>query len=204
MMTAPVAPALGRLAAPARGRASDDIRLALVDRIVAAHAAGTLTGSEWLAAWQQAAGALADRVLEGANGQLDRAAHHVKYPAARLAAMRPDPDAVTAMLNRFLAEGVDLERLEAAGDDPAVTRARGVALEAAWGAAVRLADVESSHWQGVAASISGWRRPWRPLVITATILWLFGAVFGAMLGGLIRAPQWFAPISDWFWGLPWP
>jgi len=143
-------------------------------------------------------------VLDGANGQLDRAAHHVKYPAARLAAMRPDRDAVTAMLNRFLAEGVALERLEAAGDDPAATRARGIALEAAWGAAVRLADVESSHWQGVAASISGWRRPWRPLVIAAAIAIACGAVFAAMLGGLITAPAWFAPISEWFWGLPWP
>lgn len=204
MSAAPVAPALGRLAAAPRGRLHDPTRLQLVDRIVAANTARQLDGSEWLAAWQAAAAALRDQVIAEADARLAAAAVRSRYPSAKLAAARPGPEAAASLLHRLLAEGVMLERMAGPENDASITRARGAALEAGWGAAVRLADAELAHWSGVARDIEQWRRPWRPFVVVASCIVLVVAVFAAMVGGLLPAPAWFAPVTDWFWSLPWP
>lgn len=200
----PLAPALGRLAAPPRGRIHDQIRLALVDRIVSGNAERPLDGREWLEAWQSAATALRDRVLDEVTRRIDAAGARSRYPSTRLAAARPDADAAERLLNRILAEGATLERLDGPETDAATNRARGVALETAWGAAVRVVDVELAHWNGVARDIEQWRRPWRPFVIVSSILILVATLVAAMLGGMLPAPGWFAPVNDWFWSLPWP
>jgi hypothetical protein len=202
--TTPLAPALGRLAAPPRGRIHDPIRLALGDRIVSSNAERPLDGGTWLAAWQAAATALRDKVIDEANRRIDAAAARSRYPAARLVAVKPDAEVAERLLNRLLAEGVTLERLDGRETDAASNRARGVALETAWGAAVRIADAELVHWNGVARAIEQWRRPWRPFVIVSSILLLVASLLAAMLGGVLPAPAWFAPINDWFWSLPWP
>lgn len=204
MNTSPVAPALGRLAAPPRGRPHDPTRLALVDQIVALNSRERLDGDAWLAAWEQAARALRDHVIAEAEARIDRAAARSRYPAGRLAEARPDADAADSLLNRLLAEGAALERMAGPERDDALTRMRGAELEAAWGAAVRLADAELMHWTGVARDIENWRRPWRPFVIIAAVLLSLAVVIAALLGGLVPAPGWFTPVSDWFWSLPWP
>ena len=118
--------------------------------------------------------------------------------------LKPDAEARESLLNRLLAEGEGLERLATSAGDDAMTRARGAVLEAAWDAALRIAGAERGHWSGVANDIENWRRPWRPLVIVASITLLVTTVLAAMLGGVLPAPAWFAPVTDWFWNLPWP
>src|SRR5690606_41296572 len=79
-----------------------------------------------------------------------------------------------------------------------------VALEIAGGASGGVFDVVLAHWNGVARDIEKWLRPWRPFVIVSSILILVAILVAAMLGGMLPAPGWFAPVNDWFWSLPWP
>jgi hypothetical protein len=199
-----LAPALGRLAGPARQGPFEEIRLTMVDTLVSAHAGVPLRGEVWLEAWQRAMESLRDAVVAEAEALIDRARARSRFPEDRATALRPDAEARETLLNRLLAEGEGLERLAGAASDEAVTRARGAALEAAWDAAVRIAGAERGHWAGVANDIENWRRPWRPLVIAAGITLAFTTILAAMLGGVIPAPAWFAPVTDWFWNLPWP
>src|SRR5690606_22118274 len=118
-----------------------------------------------------------DQVIAEANARLSAAAVRSRYPSARLAAARPSPEAAASLLHRLLAEGVELERMAGPENDASITRARGAALEAAWGAAVRLADADLAHWSGVARDIEQWRRPWRPFVVAASCIVLVAAVF---------------------------
>jgi hypothetical protein len=203
-MPGTLAPALGRLAGPARQAPFDAIRLALVDTLVSVQARGGLEGGAWLVAWQQAMEGIRDEVMSEATRAMDAAASRSRFPAARLASLRPDAEASETLLNRLLAEGEPLERLDGAATDDAITRARGAVLQAGWDAAVRIAGAERGHWAGVARDIEQWRRPWRPLVIAAVISIVLVTVLAAMLGGVIPAPAWFEPVTDWFWGLPWP
>jgi hypothetical protein len=199
-----LAPALGRLAAVGRHARFDPIRLGLVDALVAARAADALDGSVWLKEWQRAMIAIRDQVIGEAMRAMDEAAVRSRFPAARLNLLRPDTEAAATLLHRLLAEGEILEQLEPTATDDATTRARGAALETAWDAAVRIAVAEQGHWSGVARDIAHWRRPWRPLVIGAGITIAAATVLAAMIGGVLPAPAWFQPITNWFWNLPWP
>ncbi len=199
-----LAPALGRLAAPSRRGPFEEVRLTLVDTLVAAHAKAPLDGSIWLAGWQRAMESIRDQVLVEAEQGISAAAARSRFPTARVAQLRPDAEAAEILLNRLLAEGEPLERLDGPSSDDAMTRARGAVLEAAWDAAMRIAAMERAHWSGVARDIEQWRRPWRPLVIAAVIMLVLATLLAAMLGGVIPAPAWFKPVTDWFWNLPWP
>ena len=203
-MPATLAPALGRLAHPARQAPFEVIRLALVDTLVSARARGELDGGAWLAAWQRAMEAIRDEVMSESTRAIDAAAKRSRFPTARLSQLRPDPESAETLLNRLLAEGEPLERLDGAASDDAMTRARGAVLQAGWDAAIRIAVAERGHWAGVARDIEQWRRPWRPLVIASVLTLVIVTVLAAMLGGVIPAPAWFQPVTDWFWGLPWP
>jgi hypothetical protein len=135
---------------------------------------------------------------------MEEAAVRSRFPTARLNLLRPDTEAADTLLNRLLAEGEMLERLERTATDDATTRARGAALETAWDAAVRIAVAEQGHWSGVARDIAQWRRPWGPLVIGAGVTVAAVSLLAAMIGGVLPAPAWFQPVTDWFWSLPWP
>jgi hypothetical protein len=203
-MATMLAPVLGRLASPARHGPFDEVRLMLVDALVSARASGNLDGSAWLSAWQRAMESIRDQVMTEANAAIDDAAKRSRFPGARLVQLRPNAEAAETLLNRLLAEGEPLERLDGPATDDAITRARGAALEAGWDAAIRIASAERGHWMSVARDVDQWRRPWRPLVIAATITFSAVLVVAAMLGGVIPAPNWFQPVTDWFWNLPWP
>jgi hypothetical protein len=41
-------------------------------------------------------------------------------------------------------------------------------------------------------------------VIGAGITIAAATVLAAMIGGVLPAPAWFQPITNWFWNLPWP
>jgi hypothetical protein len=204
MMSGPLAPALGRLAAPSRNGPLDPVRLELVDTLVSAGAQAPLDGAVWLAAWQRAMGTIRDQLVAEAVANLERAALRSKFPAGSLAALRPDPETAEALLHRLLAEGEPLERLDGSASDAAVTRARGAALQTGWDAVSRIAAAERAHWSGVARDVAAWRRPWRPLIVAAAVSVSLMATLAAMLGGLLPTPRWFAPVTEWFWSLPWP
>ena len=102
-MTTTLAPALGRLAA-APSRPDDDLRLDLVDRLVAPGVAAD--GQAWVRAWRVTAEALAERVIAEATDDLQRAATHSRFPSARLARLLPQvhSDGGTDELHRLLVE----------------------------------------------------------------------------------------------------
>lgn len=203
-MTAPLAPALGRLAAPVRGGASfEATRLALVDRLVHAHHQGRLDAREWLAAWQEAVEEVVTAVMAEGREALLRAATASRYPTKRLTPLLPDAADAEELRQRLLAEGVALERM-AEVQEPGALRWRGASLESGWDAAVRVAMLERQRWRTVASEVAAWRRPWRPLLVVASLLLLVATLLAAMLGGVIAAPRWFTPVTEWFWSLPWP
>jgi hypothetical protein len=180
------------------------VRLALVDALVSAHAKAPLDGGVWLTAWQQAMASIRDQVMADAAAATKRAALRSKFPGVQLTALQPNPETAEVLLNRLLAEGEPLERLVGPASDEAMTRARGAMLQAGWDAAIRIAVAEQAHWNGVARDIATWRRPWRPLVVVAVVSLSLTVILAAMLGGVLPAPGWFAPVSAWFWNLPWP
>ena len=203
-MSAPLAPALGRLGAPPADSPWDAIRLDMVHALVTAHADGALDGPAWLAAWAAAVARLRDQVLGDAASRLHHAAMRSRMPANRLEPQLPDAVEADRLLQRLLAEAVALEALEEGGDDPALQRRRGAALEQAWDAAVNLARTESGRYRQRAARIAEWRRPWTPLVLAGGIGGCLALLAAAMIAGVLPAPAWFRPVVDAFWSLPWP
>ncbi|HRP07532.1 MAG TPA: hypothetical protein PLL69_03500 [Gemmatimonadales bacterium] len=193
--------ALSRLARPAASGSFDDLRLAMVDRLIEASGRDALDGNTWLEAWQDAVRQVADRVIASAEAAVTAAASRARFPAAALAAMRAPAEQHTVLLNRLLAEGIALEELGASADQD---QRRGMALDEAWHRMTGVAVAEQSRWARIAADIDAWRRPWRPLVIASVVLLFVVTVLAGMLGGIVAPPQWFQPVNDWFWSLPWP
>lgn len=202
-MTTPLAPDLGRLAAPPCESPYDDVRLTLLDAIVAAKATGRMEQDAWDAAFSAAMRSLRMRLLADAEAAIVAAGQHSRYPVRRLRTLLPDADAADTLLHRLLAEGMPLERFEGRVDEPATRRARAAALEQSWEGATRVAAAEQARWRMVAANVAGWRRPTGPLWI-ASIALLFGTTLvAAWLSGTLIAPRWFHSINDFWWRL-WP
>lgn len=202
-MTTALAPELGHLAAPPQPVPYDDIRLALLDAIIAAKAAGRMDQEAWETAFSGAMRSLRMRLLAEAEAGSVAAADHSRYPARRLRALLPDADAADTLLHRLLAEGMPLERFEGLDDDPVTRRARAAALEMSWEGATRVALAENAHWRAVAARMANWRRPTAPLWTISIMLLLGTALVAAWLSGTLPAPHWFRPIND-FWWRWWP
>lgn len=202
--TSPLAVDLGRLADPAGPSAYDDVRLALLDTLITAKGAGTLEHAAWQDAFESAARSLRIRVIGDAEAGMRGAALHSRFPAKRLAALLPDAEVADTLLQRLLAEGMPLERLEGVPDDSASRRARALAITAGWEGAVRVAAVDAARWRALAEEVARWRRPVRPFWYSAAGLAVLVLIVAAWLGGQLPAPRWFAPVSQAFWALPWP
>jgi hypothetical protein len=202
-MTTPLAAELGRLAAPAQGTPFDDVRLALLDAIIGAKAAGDMGQDAWEEVFGSAMRSLRLRVLAEAETAIRAAAAHSRYPIRRLHAALPDANAADTLLHRLLAEGMPLERFEGFADDPVTRRARAAALETAWDGAVRVATAERSRWRAAAMQIAAWRRPMLQLWILSVALLLLAALIAGWLSGELPAPAWFRPVNEWWWRL-WP
>ena len=112
------------------------MRLALLDALFAAKAAGRMDQDAWESAFGSAVRSLRLRVLADAEQMIRAAAAHSRYPARKVQVILPDADEAEVLLNRMLAAGMPLEQLSGLGDDPVSRRARGSALESAWAAAV--------------------------------------------------------------------
>lgn len=154
-------------------------------------------------AWAAASAALADTVHGEARTALEAAARHARYPTRRLVPLLPDAEQRDILYQQLLAAAIPLERLAGAASGDVTTRARGAALEAAWDEATGIVRAEASRWRGTAARLMAWRRPWRPVVVAGTVALLVTLLVAGWLGGQVTAPEWFAPIASWFWGLPW-
>ena len=88
-MKEPLGPQLGALASPHPAGRHDDLRLAMIDQLVARNGERPLGGSDWLEIWESAATELRDRVIERARAELAAAARRSKYPSGRLSAAQP-------------------------------------------------------------------------------------------------------------------
>ncbi|HEX3927648.1 MAG TPA: hypothetical protein VHW65_06595 [Gemmatimonadales bacterium] len=203
-MSASFAADLGRLAAPAPAAPWDDVRLALVDAILAGKVAGHLDQAVWQQAFDAAARSLRVRILGDAESAIREAAAVSHYPRRRLAAVLPDDQAADAVLQRLLAAGMPLERLEGVPDDPASRRARAAALESAWEDATIVARAEVRRQNVIAARVAAWQRPVRLLWGASAVVLVFALLVAAWLGGQLAVPAWFRPLSDAWWSLPWP
>ncbi len=202
-MSTPIAAELGRLAAPAHAAPFDDVRLALVDTIVAAKAAGGMDQMAWEDAFSAAVRSVRLRVFADAEQMVRAAAAHSRYPARRLQVLLPDAEVADALLNRLSAEAMPLERYDGLGDDPVSRRARAAALETAWDGAVRVATAETARWRTIAMQVAAWRRPTTILWIITIALILAALVVAGWLSGVVASPAWFHPINAWWWRL-WP
>lgn len=202
--TAPLAADLGRLADPVGGAPYEDVRLALLDALISAKGDGALEHASWQDAFEGAVRSLRMRVIGDAEAGLRAAALHSKYPARRLQALLPDAEVADTLLQRLLAEGMPLERLEGVPDDPSSRRARALAVTAGWEGAVRVAAVDAARWRALAEEVAAWRRSMRPFWIAVGVLAVVVLVISGWLGGQLPAPGWFAPVSRAFWSLPWP
>ncbi|MBK7595197.1 MAG: hypothetical protein IPJ11_08095 [Gemmatimonadetes bacterium] len=178
--------------------------MALLDRLVTVAAAGRLDHAAWAAAFAEAAAALRDQVMAQAAELVEGAAREARLPGGQLRAQLPDAERGEALLNRLLACAMPLERLASEGGDLLSRRARGAALEAAWEAAVAVAVSALRSWQQRAAAIAAWRRPLAPVVASVGGLAIVLTVASAWLGGQLTPPEWFRPVHDAFWSLPWP
>jgi len=220
-------PSLGKLVigtghAPGGARL-DDIRYRLVTRVIeAAGEARRLSANEergpavaalgrdaWLAAWDEAVGALAATLVARFDAQLEAEARAVRMPrrlrrrvalddgerhsvAARLgssgAILIPALDAVEQCSEAALA-ATALERdAVTAWQESLKTAAR--RLEAAWLALEDAVEAETARWAEVADRVARWRKPVWPVWVLGALGVVLAAWVGLMFGGYLPAPEW--------------
>jgi hypothetical protein len=222
-------PALGRLTAragPASGSRIplDDLRLQLVTSVFehagAARAFGddpaaatsALTRAAWLGAWEDTVAAVAARLGDHVERQLESAATESRLPRKqreRLPLGESDRRAIAGRLGAgslpFLRS---LDALERAIPAASATGTRGEAgrqewreallavarrLESAWIALEDAAAREPAVWAPAIEEVRAWRRPTWP-VWAATVLALLAAAYvGLVLGGYLPAS---GPVGD--------
>ena len=227
-------PLLGRVAVP-EGPASglvplDDLRLALVSELFdlagaarefaasgdVASAVQSLNRQGWLAAWERAVDAAAERVSMRIETRLRSAAAESRLPRKRLERALLTADERRGIAVRIGIGGASLiEALDTmeplarrAARDPAGVEAWRAALagvarrtDSAWAALEQAAAREEAAWQEDVTQVRGWRRPRLPLwiitlAVVALALWL-----GLVLGGFLTVPGFLRPFAEWWWGL---
>ena len=230
-------PFLGRLGDPPPGSEAgplgarlDDVRLRLVTGVFelagvgrAFAAAGdpdgamaTLNRVAWLALWEKAVSASAERVTATVNARLEEAAAESRYPRARLRTTLLTADDTRAVAARLGGGGGplvaaldDLERaVHGAAAHPAQDRsaawraaltAAARRLEAAWLALEQAAAAEQRRWQVEVERVRAWHLPRWPLWLL-TALVLGGAVYlGLVLGGYVRVPPALEGFAELWW-----
>lgn len=226
-------PSLGKLvtgtAAEPGGAAMEPLRIQLVTKLIEragearrlnahderAAALAALGREAWLAAWDETVSAVADRLVQLVNGQLEAEALAVGMPPRlrrRVALDESERRAVSARLGSAGANLIPaLDRVDRAGraaltatalDRDAVEEwkhaqlAAGRTLEAAWLALLADLDGEVRHWRAVGDAVSRWRKPWWPVAVfgvtsTALAVWI-----GLVWGGLVPVPRWARPALD--------
>ena len=203
-MTRTLDASLGRLGAPPTGASFDDVRIAMLDVLIAGRVMDEATHAPWQAAWDAAGAGLRDHVLREARQAIHDAARRSRFPARRLQALEPDDESADILMQRILAEGMPLEQLEREPADAGRDRARVAALSQAWDGGVRVAATEVARWRGVAQQVATWRPAMRTYWTVSALLVAAATVVACWLGGQLPAPDWFRPLHEWWWSLPWP
>lgn len=207
----------------------DDIRTRLVTRIIeAAGEARRLSANEergpavaalgreaWLAAWDEAVGALAALLVARYDAQLAAEARAVRMPRRlrrRVALDDGERRSVTARLGSsgaILIQALDaVERRGAAalaatalqrGDLTAWQESLKTAarrLEAAWLALEDAVEAEAARWSEVADRVAQWRKPLWPVWVLGVLGLVLAAWVGLMYGGYLPAPEWLVELWE--------
>lgn len=231
-------PSLGRLTDPVQPTAGplgvrlDDIRLRLVTGVFELAGAGrsfgaagdpegavaSLSRGEWLARWEKAVAAAAERVTATVNARLEEAAAESRYPRRKLTRVLLTPADTRAIAARLGGGGAPfvaaLDELEQASRSVSGNRsldrtaaaawrsalaASGRRLEAAWLALEEAAVREQLRWQSDVGRVHAWHLPRWPLwLITALVLG--AAVYlGLVLGGYVRVPPMLRGFAEYWW-----
>jgi len=223
-------PSLGRMSDPPPGPAGplgvrlDDIRLKLVTGVFELGGAGrsfaaagdpegvvaSLGRVAWLALWEQAVAASAERVTATVNARLEDAAAESRFPRRRLRGAlltAADTRAVAARLGAggapFVAALDELERSGHRVTSPAAWRSALTAtarrLEAAWLALEEAADREQLRWQVEVERVHRWRLPRWPLWLLTALVLAGAAYLGLVLGGYLPVPAPLAGLAELWW-----
>ena len=231
-------PSLGRLTDPQHPEAGplgvrlDDIRLRLVTGVfdlagaarsfaVAGDADGavaSLNRVAWLALWEKAVAASAERVTATVNARLEEAAAESRYPRRRLrqSLLSPaDTRAIGARLGGggtpFVAALDELEQVARGvsahrSREPAAARAWRSAvaaaarrLEAAWLALEEAAVREQGRWQSDVRRVHGWRLPRWPLWLLTALVLGAAVYLGLVLGGYVPVPSPLSGLAEFWW-----
>jgi len=227
-------PSLGRLTAPATGGESwwadlDPVRYQLVTDIFElagrARAAGdphkrmaALDPEGWIAAWDRAVAACAERLVKAIDTKLLAAAAEARMPRRRKRVVTLAPAEARAILVRLGAgagpfltslDAIKQERSAAEASnasDPAgyeaweralTTAAR--RLEAAWLALEDTVRREQAGWTPEVERVRSWRRPWWPVIAVEALLLGAAVYLGLVIGGYLAAPEWLQPLVAWWW-----
>jgi hypothetical protein len=191
-------------------------RLAAADERAGAVAA--LDAPVWLDAWEKASSGIAAALVERVNHRLAGEAGAARMPRRLSRHVTLDPAEVRGVTSRLGAAGAGLvpalDEVHARGPQLRdATAAQREALdrwqaalvtaagrtEAAWLSLEDAVDAEIARWEGVAAAVARWRRPWWPVWAVggpalALALWL-----GLVWGGYLTAPAWLRWIGAWPW-----
>lgn len=226
-------PLLGRLAVP-QGVASglvplDDVRLRLVSEVFelagaarefaqegdAASAVQSLSRHGWLAAWERAVDAAAQRIAERIEARFRSAAAESRLPQKRLARRLLSKDERRGISVRIGTGGAALVEALDAMEATARKAARSAAqaedwrtaitavarrLESAWTALEEAAAREEASWQEDIAEVRAWRRPRWPLWVISLGIAGLAAYVALVLGGFLIAPGFLRPLAEWWWG----
>jgi hypothetical protein len=176
-----------------------------------AEAVRTLGLEFWLDTWDQAVGGIARELVNRVNGRLEAEARAVRMPRRLRRRVLLDAAEVRGLTGRLGVAGAELvpalDHLQAQGvrllgataadrtalDDwqqALLTAAR--RLEAAWLALEDQVDEEAARWREDEALVAAWRRPLWPLVVAGVPALAAAAWVGAVLGGYLPSPAWFA------------
>ncbi|HEX7335705.1 MAG TPA: hypothetical protein VF252_00745 [Gemmatimonadales bacterium] len=233
-------PSLGRLADPPGGTLDrgpldlvlDDIRLDLVTRLFETAGAArsfaatgdrqgaiaSLSRVAWLALWERAVAAAADRLADIVNARLADAARESRLPPQRLGKLRLSPDDVRAIASRLGSGGAGfvgaLDALEQTVPGAAASGSRGRAgqeewqrslataarrLESAWLALVASSRVEQERWKREIERVRAWRRPTGPLWAATALVFAVLTYLGLVLGGYLPVPPPLRGLAEFWW-----
>lgn len=232
-------PSLGRLSDPPPeagpgplGARLDDIRLRLVTGVFELAGAGrafaaagdsegamtSLSRVAWLALWERAVVASAERVAATVNACLEEAAAESRFPRRRLRTALLTPDDTRAIAARLGGGGgpfvAALDELEQTvpggiaqrsreGSAAAAWRAALAAvarrLEAAWLALEQAAAEEQRRWQVDVERIRAWRLPRWPLWLLTAVVLASATYVGLILGGYVRVPPPLEGFAEFWW-----
>ncbi len=178
----------------------------------------SLSRVAWLALWEKAVVAAAERVAATVNACLEEAAAESRFPRRRLRTALLTPDDTRAIARAARQRRRPLRRGArragaggAGGDRPAARRGSAAAawrgalaavarrLEAAWLALEQAAVEEQRRWQVDVERIRAWRLPRWPLWLLTAVVLAAATYLGLVLGGYVRVPPALEGFAEFWW-----